>query len=420
MKAWLADTAIQGTIPPGTKITMQNWQQYKQFMPVGMIDFFEGKYFWKMPSDVEMDVGPTVMHPLPKAFVEATEKYGVQTRVIHLPDERMSIKNYVAGFPFPNPQQPDKGYKILANIWFPPIAYLLVGSPDTGDASFCTVDHFNNQACSKTSYVYRQLAYNWDPRTPKTEPKANGAWYSQWLMQDQPEQSKYTTVLTLFWQDLNKDEDDYVFVPALRRSLRLSATARCAPLFGSDMIKDDQRGGYNGGITIFNADFLGSRNILANTELTEAEGNFPAQYDMPLGWAKPSWGGWQLRQTDIIDIRRIQSMRPGYCYGSKVIYTDHQFYHQLWEEIYDSNLKLWKIVAVQIHPAEIMPGEGPAPYPSELVEQFWDVQNDHASHVFSANPDGKTTGIRYNSDVPRLYDDINKYSTPGGLMTIMK
>jgi hypothetical protein len=67
-----------------------------------------------------------------------------------------------------------------------------------------------------------------------------------------------------------------------------------------------------------------------------------------------------------------------------------------------------------------MPGEGPAPYPSELVEQFWDVQNDHASHVFSANPDGKTTGIRYNSDVPRLYDDINKYSTPGGLMTIMK
>jgi hypothetical protein len=34
---------------------MQNWQQYKQFMPVGMIDLFEGKYYWKMPSDI----GPT-------------------------------------------------------------------------------------------------------------------------------------------------------------------------------------------------------------------------------------------------------------------------------------------------------------------------------------------------------------------------
>src|ERR1700736_3553623 len=62
MKAWLADTANQGTIPPGTKITMQNWQQFKQFMPVGMIALFEGKYYWKMPSDVEIDVGPTVNH----------------------------------------------------------------------------------------------------------------------------------------------------------------------------------------------------------------------------------------------------------------------------------------------------------------------------------------------------------------------
>ncbi len=26
----------QAAIPPGTKITIQNWQQYKQFMPDGM------------------------------------------------------------------------------------------------------------------------------------------------------------------------------------------------------------------------------------------------------------------------------------------------------------------------------------------------------------------------------------------------
>jgi hypothetical protein len=44
MKAWMVGTKDQGSIPPGTKITMQNWQQYKQFMPVGMIALFEGKY----------------------------------------------------------------------------------------------------------------------------------------------------------------------------------------------------------------------------------------------------------------------------------------------------------------------------------------------------------------------------------------
>jgi hypothetical protein len=56
----------EDSIPPGTLITMQNWENYKQFMPDGMIWLFEGKYFWKMPPDVEIGVGPTVIHPLPK------------------------------------------------------------------------------------------------------------------------------------------------------------------------------------------------------------------------------------------------------------------------------------------------------------------------------------------------------------------
>jgi len=423
MKAWLADTANQTTIPPGTKITTQNWQQYKQFMPVGMIALFEGKYFWKMPGDVEMEVGPTINHPLPKAFVEVTEKYSSQTRVVHRPDGRMDIVNFVAGWPFPitpDPKDPDAGYKVLADIWFYPGPYMANVNPDAGDARFCTVDHFGNSACSAVQGLYRQLAYNWDPRTPRTEPKANGAWYSQFIMQDKPEQSKYTAVLTLFWQDLAKDEDDYVFVPSLRRSLRLSATARCSPLFGSDMIKDDQRVGYNGGLAIFYPQYLGTRKILALSELTNADGEFPAQYDMPLGWAKPSWGAWQVRPQNVIDTRRVPAFRQGYCYGSKIMYLDAQFGQQMWEDIYDANLKLWKIVCIGRKPDVLVPGEGPTELGGGIIEQFWDVQNDHVSHVLTANPDGKTDGLRLNDRVPAQYNDINKYSTPGGLMTIMR
>jgi hypothetical protein len=44
---------------------MQNWQNYRQFMPDGMVAFFVGRYFWKMPADVQMPVGPTIIHPLP-------------------------------------------------------------------------------------------------------------------------------------------------------------------------------------------------------------------------------------------------------------------------------------------------------------------------------------------------------------------
>ncbi len=34
-----------GSIAPGTVTTMQNWQNYRQFMPDGMAAMFEGKYF---------------------------------------------------------------------------------------------------------------------------------------------------------------------------------------------------------------------------------------------------------------------------------------------------------------------------------------------------------------------------------------
>jgi hypothetical protein len=420
MKAWLADTANQTTIPPGTTITMQNWQQFKQYMPVGMIGFFEGSYFWKMPADVEMPVGPTVIHPLPRGYLEASEKYGSQTRVIHMPDGHMNVANYVAGMPFPNPEEPDKGYKILANVWFPGGPYLQVLSPATGLGSFCTADRFGNSSCTRTSLVYRQLAYNWSGDVPRTEPEAAGAWYSEWLMIEQPEQSRYTADLTLFWQDLNKMEDSYIFVPALRRSLRLAVSARCAPLFASDMTHDDQRGGYNGGLALFNADYLGTRKILAMTDLTNADGVWPGDYDMPMGWSKPSWGPWSLREVDVIDVRRVPTEREGYCYGSKIMYIDHQFYHQLWEEIYDTNLKLWKVVHIGLHPAEIIPDEGPTPLDGSLIESYWDLQSDHVSHIFSADPDGKTDGFTFNGNAPPEYNNVTKYSTPGGLSQIMR
>jgi hypothetical protein len=60
---------------------MTNWQLYKQFMPLGMIKLFEGKYFWKMPADVEIEVDPTHLDSLLKSFQYATEKYSSQVSV---------------------------------------------------------------------------------------------------------------------------------------------------------------------------------------------------------------------------------------------------------------------------------------------------------------------------------------------------
>jgi hypothetical protein len=292
------------------------------------------------------------------------------------------------------------------------------------------MDRFGNQACTRMAAVYRQLAYNSNPMVPRIEPQAGGAWYTEWLMVERPiatlqlgageERSRYTVDLTIFWQDLTRTEDNYVYIPALRRSMRFSGSARCAPMFGSDILHDDQRGGYNGGISIFTAEYYGERKVLALTDLTNADGVWPTEFDQPLGWAKPSWGPWSLRDVYVIDVRRVASQRRDYCYGSRVMYVDAQFMHQLWEELYDTNLKLWKVARVHLHPAEMDSTESVVPLDGSSIETYWDIQNGHLTHLFTANRDGKTDGVTYNQKAPKEYDNITKYSTPGGLMQIMR
>jgi hypothetical protein len=91
------------TIVPGTVITMGNWQRYKAFMPDGMAALFEGKYFWKMPPDVRMEVGSTVIRPLPKNYTDATDKYAQGVRAVELSGGGVSLENYHGGIPFPSP-----------------------------------------------------------------------------------------------------------------------------------------------------------------------------------------------------------------------------------------------------------------------------------------------------------------------------
>ncbi len=417
----LAQSA-EDTIPPGTKITMQNWQQYKQFMPDGMAALFSGQYFYKMPPDVEMDVRAPVIHPLPKPLIEANEKYGSQTRLVKIPDGRFRIDNYISGVPFPNPSGPYKGTEIAADVTYRPGPHLAVGFPDSTahPAPFFSVDRFGNASTTIVDYLYRQTAYNWMPGVPTVEPGTAGAWYTEWLMVEQPEESRYTGDLTIFYQDNLKLEDNYVFIPALRRSLRLAVSARCAPLFGSDMTHDDQRVGWNGGVGMFEGTFLRDQKILALWDMTNAMGVFPGNYDMPLGWAKPSWGQWQVMDAWVTDVHRIASMAPGYCYGKRVMYTVKAYYSNSFEDLYDSNMKLWKILSISNGANDncLHPEWGKLAWGGTIIEQYWDVQSDHMSHVTSAQPDG-VGGAHYDCYAPQ-YDNIPRYSTPGGLMQIMQ
>jgi hypothetical protein len=419
MNQWLTMSQNQKDIPVGTVINMSNWQQYQDVMPLGMVKLFQGQYGWKMPADVQITVGPShVGGNLPQSWVATTEKYGSQTQVRVLSDGHYQLLNYHGGTPFPNPQAPYKGWKILANVFWAYVPALYVNSP-SNYGTVWAVDRFGDIAPSSLDVVYRWSDYITDPGFPHTETYAPGTWYTEWGMQETPEQARYTASLSLFYKDqqTNPYPDTYIFVPALRRSLRLSSSSRCSPVFGFDWTYDDAKtNGFNGSTSVYTGDYLGDRKILTLAEFNTDGGAFPQGYDMPLGWPKPSWGKWELRPMSIIDVHRIPSEAAGYCYSSRVMYVDKEFWDGDWVDLYDANHKLWKSIA---YFNDIGNVKGLGHTWDGVASMAWDLQNVHMT-VWSGfgNPGRLKPYLDFNA--PKEYFNGIKYGSPGGLMQILR
>jgi Protein of unknown function (DUF1329) len=415
MSSTAANDHSTSRIAPGTRITIENWRQYSQFMPDGMQALFEGKYFWKMPVDVVLDVGPTVIHPLPKRYLEATEQGSTRTKLISMPDGRLNIEGYQGGLPFPDPAEPHIGWKILADFWFRYFPHLVVNGPDNLGFS-CGLDSFRSVNCVKGLWVYRQLSFNTDPGIPTTIPGAQGKFYTSWFMVQEPEQQKYSATLTIGYSDLSRPEDVYTFVPALRRAQQLSTAARCAES-GSDTTPDDGRFGFDGTLPDFNATLVSEKKILSQMDVGSAGSAFPDNYDMPLGWPKPSWGKWELRDVYVLDVRKIKSEAAGYCYGKRIMYIDRQFFGALWLDLYDAMMREWKFALLQ--PIVLMvPGIGLQNSTGAWFAHFWDIARNHAT--FSGPNDGHGYDVLINEAAPKQYLDLERYTTPAGLSEIMR
>ena len=399
-------------IPAGTEITMRNWRQYRQFMPDGMAALFQGGYHWKMPADVEIRVGPTIIHPLPKPYLDATEKYAAQAKIVELPDGGTNLQGYAGGQPFPNPRAPRQGWKILANVWYRYLPHLFADTYGTG----CMQNSLGNINCTADQIVGRQLSYNTDPGVSSHIAGAGDKFYTEWIMTLEPENQKYTADLVISYADLSKPQAVYVFIPSLRRAQPISATARCTPYSGTDFTADDYRFGFNADLTEMKVDYLGEKRILALVDAQLPDTRFPGGYYMPLGWPKPSWGRWQVREVYVISASKIPAKAAGYCYGKRVMYVDKAFSSPLWEDLYDANLKPWKFYGVFFRTMDV-PGLGPVNSSGSAVEALWDIQNNHTT-IFSDPGMGRPLYI--NEQAPQQYQDLTRYTTLSGLNAIMR
>jgi Protein of unknown function (DUF1329) len=405
----------QAPLPPGTAISPQNWQQFKDYMPPGMQAMFNGQYFEPLPNSPEYYriVGPTSDIHLPKIYLNNTEKYASQVKLVPTPWGGFILENYVAGIPFPRPAGPNRGIKILFDEYYhyePHETYVY-------SRGWC-VDRFGNTAQAAGIEVYCALNHLSDPGLPNSDPDPGLAHYdfTQFGETVAPEESKYTTALEMVPSDLARVPELYVFLPSLRRSLRLSETAVCAPLSGTDITHEDERAGFNGQVALFSAQVVGEQKILTMLNLDGATYPNQQNYDIThLGAAKTNVGKWELRDAYVLDIRRVPEKAHGYCYSKRILYVDKNLFVPLWADMYDINGKLYKSYYDLRMPVPIPKTNGDVAILDavNVISDTLDFQNRH--YCFYINDQGAV-----NEDVPPRYKDLRTYTLPEGLDRVMQ
>jgi hypothetical protein len=88
-----------------------------------------------------MTAGPTVIHPLPAGYMAATERYRPNTKLVELPGGGLTMSRYQGGIPFPNPTEPHRRWKLLADFWYRYIPRIVVNTPENPGFT-CTLDGF--------------------------------------------------------------------------------------------------------------------------------------------------------------------------------------------------------------------------------------------------------------------------------------
>jgi len=360
-----SSTSPLADIAPGSTITQRNWQLYRQFMSNGLIALFEGKLFWHLPADVQIAVGPTTSIPLPRKYLHDTVRYSDQVTLIRTSYGGYVPKGYVAGLPFPHPLKGDpalRGQRIFWNAY-----YRYQPRVQSAPGYTYTLDRYGNMTqTSEVRAVYSQLAYLSEQEFPQTISDGVPYYFSRFEEQLAPEQGKYSAVLDLIPSDPTELDELYEYVPTLRKSLRLSQEARCAPVFGSDYLIDDESGGPPGLPQLFQIEYLGDKKILV------LEHAAPEGFDVPgtaaqlddryyyrggsgvVPFPKPAMGKWELRDSYVISLRRLPQFAKRYCYSERIMYVDKENYFGAGElDLYREPEELYKAQFVFLYPAQI-------------------------------------------------------------------
>jgi len=319
---------VRADVQPGDVINKANADKVSDLVSPGVQ--------WCIKHGMVMKIVPYQKVEWNKAFREATEKYGGQTK---LAADGRSLVGHVAGLPFPSldPNDPQVALKIMWNYEYKPYVTddedLRNFDADTGpvaDGPMSIERHFLLDHLRTLFYNARVIV---DPKPERPNPDQVRAKSSLHPILE-PFDLKGVGETGIRYLSPDRQDDTWLYLPSLRRVRRLSSAQRSDALFGQDTDVDSY-GGYAGQIPWFDWKYLGEKEIL---------GSFHSEA-FPVKWC--DGGGdfifcdtWEKRKAYVIE---GTPKLPQYAYGKRLLFIDKETYLVAFTDIFDRSLQLWKV-----------------------------------------------------------------------------
>jgi len=381
--------SVYGGLKEGVVLTRDNWTDLVGFKPdLSNIDLKAGdvidknnvgKYAELVPELVRILVEKynlkliyTDYKPIVPSdgYIEATNKYHGKVRIIDTGKEarKKGIFDYVAGLPFPNPQN---GLEIAWN-------YQYSYNGDDADNYFAVYWISANRGVERWeewrwAYIVRAMhRTDIEPIPDIPEFAKNQVQYLSLTTTLWPYDKKGFSALYSRFEE-PKDQEGWIYIPSQRRATRFSFGTRGDAWNNTDLLYEDVRG-YMGYPEWMNWKLLGKKTYLApmHSGLVPGKENVEKNFDFK-NW--PHWNPrmkWEPRAMYVVEA--IPKFKD-YPYSKMVCYFDAETYYMVFKTTYDKKGQLWKIL-VQAFSDSPDPRRLPPAIGTALVV---DLQAEHAT-----------------------------------------
>lgn len=315
-------------IPAGTVIDANNYKNFpelEQFLPSNLAKRLKrGATRYDLPLPIKIMPTRKLRYDEPDR-VWAEKNKGV----VKLSDDNSKLVNWDAGIPFPEPKNI---HEVSVNFY----KRRFNGDSYKVYINFIVLDKADRR--KDVAFTYWQKPWSGRTSLPPV-PRYSDTdidWKGTTLF-TKPHDAKGFSILRFRYNDYNKTDDTWAYMPAIRRVRRFTGADVQDPLFGTDVTMDDyanfeQKIDYK---NIYPEKIELGQNLIYSYPDAHVDGNYVSKFDGKFMHVP----GWEFRKYYKVTYRVTDK---NYMYGSRVMWIDAETWLPVYSEFYDQKNNLYR------------------------------------------------------------------------------